>query len=342
MKRINIRAASSIGVHLLEEAGFVVTTDPMNSDYVLIESELECAAASALFDAQGIVNIDVNIHSKQYLAEKLSQLGYATIPMIAITSRADIENAPFERMFSKPTVGVGGMSPSAFDYVTYASKAEALAAFDADTSGSLQYRKPILQPSYADQDGNTSLLMVNVAVNGTGQIHIEPLVVAQFSELSAVKFHSSLRGCNEDIQGAEEARALTAALIASLGLRNTYFKLQFVWTGDGYLPMDASYRLDYALTYILPKAGSNHPQGLLRFMFDEDAAVTTSFDYVSQMRMVNIHPDVSTSMVVAALAEFGVIAIPTFRSDRTCMFGKVGASKAEVLESLDLFSQRIG
>lgn len=322
---------------LLASAGFAVADASSGAEFCCMTFDKDAAGEDLSRFGLNPVLVD-----KRGSCDLYETAGVEAIPSLLITSRSVIESASFERMFAKPSVGTAKVSVSPFDYKTYASKAAALAAFDADTTDSLATRKPVLQPSFANADGETSLLLCNGAVNGAGQIYFEPVIEATHRE-DYGPVYKTVRGAIEGTDDASFVKDATARIVATAGIRNTLFSLQFI-RGEGKLyPMDFQYRFDYFNRYAFRRMGYDHPLNILRFAYDEAATVDSSVADICVMRAIKVGSDKDVAYVKQKMAEFGMVFVDGQPSPdaRVKVFIGMASTREEALARMDAFEEAL-
>jgi hypothetical protein len=262
------------------------------------------------------------------------------MPQRLITCRADVQSFPFERLFSKPSVGFSKMSPSPFDYKTHVSKAAALAAFDSDASNSLSTRKPILQPSFSNAAGESEILLCNGAVNGRGDVYFDAIIQATHRE-DFGSVYRTVRGAIEQTEAAQFVRDATAKIIATSGVKNTLFSLQFIKGDDTWYPMDFQYRFDYFNRYAFVQHGLEHPFNVLRFAFDVIDSVDTVVTDIYVMRAISIGADKDAAFVKEKMGNFSIVYVNHAQPGRKRIFICKGATQQDALDTMDSFEREI-
>lgn len=270
---------------LVVDAGFAIVSQASDGQFAIAPYESHMVDNIGVWSQFGI---NTALVDKQQAVAVYQAAGVPVIPTIAIVDRQSIEDAPFEAMISKPSIGSGKYSPSPFDYKTYQTKAEALAAFDADQTMTVQSRKPILQRSFASLGGETSLLICGGAVNGRGQIHFEPVIQATHRE-DYGPVYRTIRGAIEDSANAQYVRDATTAIIGAANARNTVFSLQYIVDADNNIyPMDFQYRLDYFNRYAFSIIDRQHTVNIIKFAYDRIDSVDTVVAGKYVMRAIDI------------------------------------------------------
>lgn len=338
MPSIYARVMSDYAGHL-EEAGLTFVAAASQSDYAVCTYEYETAAFVDECRPYNNLHINHDAIDKRVLAETFKSLGFETIPYIELTSRESIADVPFSSFFSKPAVCVARTSPSSFDYVTYNSKDEAYAAFDADMSNSVATRNAIIQPSYGE-NGKATLMICSASVNGKGEINMEPVIMAVHKERYS-HFYSAVRGGYDDTPHGQLGIAALRAFITSSGIRNTNLMLQFIDNGETFLPMDLAYRLDYHSMYVYPAFGSTYHIDRIRFAYDMQPSVPAPIGATS-LRLIDIRPEVDAQMVNTAMATHNVKFLKAHSEGRMRLFGSMQATNTQAMANMDAFEAEVG
>ncbi len=327
---------------MLEAAGLTLADSPDKADHACCTSEFAIREFAAKCAPYGNFRVNVDVIDKRVLASTFASIGVQPIPHIALTGRDSIESVPWPAFFCKPAWAASSFSPSSFDYVTYRSKADAYAAFDADASNSVDIRNAIIQPSYSI-NGKTTLMICSASVNGSGVVSMEPVIMAQQRERYGGGWYGAVRGGSDDHPHAATTVDAMRRFIAACGIRNTHMSIQFIDTGTGFLPMDIAYRMEYLSMYVMPKLGPDVTYHLDRIRFAYDMLPTPpTFSDVTSFRYIVIRDDVDAAQVKAAMDRHNIKFLNAFNKERFRMFGNSGPTKAEVVAAMDAFESEVG
>lgn len=254
----------------------------VKSKYVYTATDsLEAFKSVCSYGFRHGVNVpDYSLVDKSTNFAKFFNAGFSLLATITVHNREDLVAFPFERFILKPAVSANNRAignPLAAALYTIKTKAELFGILDGlnafnDPSTLLNF--PIIAQQVAEGDGvNFKALILSGAVNGAGSVwHHAPIELdTQYNDTgrNAKTVWSPENNTTETAQLQQRVELLLAAA----GSVNCFYQLQFLRSGEAWVPHDFQYRMTYYVDFGLEKLGfTQHKIDAIKFAFDQSVA----------------------------------------------------------------------
>lgn len=256
-------------------AGFTVTTDPVDFDFVLTEFDKASESAQKIAQAAGKYYPPASFIDKEKLTAHCLAAGLPVLPTMNVNRLMECTYAHF---IIKPKVFSGGKSPLPWVYKIFRNdeklKVQSLIG-DASTD-TYFIQQALIDPATRE----TYLLFVDGAVNGKGEIHFNSIADKYMKDpVELDSFITHRVGIREVSQADKyKFKEQITSLIAFNNVKNTPFKAQAIvdvnknvcyindWSW-GVMPYTHLYLLDH--TYL---------KSALEFAYDVTPIVTKPID----------------------------------------------------------------
>lgn len=291
------------------------------SKYVFLATETASLVSDVTSYGQyhGVQTPNYVLVDKATAQQEFINAGFSVLVTATVRTMADIEALPFNQIILKPAIAVNGAAPGhplATILYTIKTKADLLSALDvAGAFGNLNLLTdtPLIAQQVADSsDSNFNALILSGAVNGAGDIwHFSPIELAtQYDD--AGRKAKTIWSAENNTAETLQLQQCVAHLLANVGSVNCFYHIQFLKSGDKWVPHDFQYRLTYFGNFALEQLGfSQHKEAIIRFAFDRtDQKPEQPADFGMSLIAPRTMPDIkkfvsgaTKAEIVAALAK---------------------------------------
>lgn len=222
--------------------------------------------------------------------------GIPILEQYSINSADSLDELNIYPFILKPGIGLGTYSTNPLAYKIYQSKQEFLTAvannlpnfWDIQTTTDRLY----LQKAVVDTNGMSILLPISVYINGKGI----PIITNYHQCWQKLGNNS---GSSADITTDTIAEMLSESdkayiedavnkFVAQAHLQNCFCFIQFIQKrGDTWYPLDFSYRLNYAQTFLMPDVDLEYCNDLMKYTYDLVPEIAVK-EYYPHLRLLTI------------------------------------------------------
>lgn len=263
------------------DAGLEINRDSaVRSDFACLFFEHTGAvdAVRSYMIQHNVPGPNLDLVDKNIAADLYRQAGFYVLPSIIPMSRSDIESFPADKVILKPMIGLAGrvVERSPVGQLAYAvvSKTTVLAVIDMDptfferqTSTSTQY---VMQEGISYTDNQYEFVMISGAVNGNGELYLEPSIKSEWSYLNRKRTSIGTCSTENDTEEMGVQKQYFANLIQNCGVRNAICNVQMLRHTNGQLtPIDFQYRITYHVRFnTQDPAVAQYAVDLVKFAYD--------------------------------------------------------------------------
>lgn len=321
-----------------DEELFFLCKDISEADFIWTpEGEAACYHSEKFALANNKYHVPYKALKKLELYNSFKEMEVDVIPTVKVTSKSDIENLPYDKLFLKPNVYSGGFLGVSKVPELYwpISKEQAISYLPKHNTGD----GLVVQPFLTGESTEANLIMVPGVVNSSGKIHFQKCldVVHKLGE----GIVHSVRG-NLALEIKEHVQELTAKYIKYHSIRNTVFLMQFIKVDGKFLPMDFQYRLSYFERLMIIKKYPRYIKDLNSYAFNAIDEVPYDPTEMQFFYMIDIPEDKDAVFVKSVMNEMGVFMLNLRqRTDRKRLFYFIGADYDTIMNNINLFKERL-
>lgn len=261
------------------KAGYALNFDAaVKSDFVYSMQDTLASFDSieAYGIRHGISTPSRSLCDKGAAHSKFLAAGFVTLDTVLVNSRDDIQNFDKPLAIVKPTVSANMFSGShKLDSIMYRvlpiaellSLADELGAFDEGEA----IDPFILQQAADGSSDNYEALILSGAVNGQGNVwHFAPIVLDTYFK-DKVRKVKSVWSSDNVTDYIQELQGNVERLLSAENSKNCFYQLQFLRSGQHWVPHDFQFRFTYYTQYYLGSSPyADLKAAMIKYAFDGD------------------------------------------------------------------------